>query len=161
MMFTVRVVKYSKEYLGTDMTDKEVSLRALKNVNEFMAEMNSWEAEFFKVRKESLAGGGDDPAIKASFGGRLEKILNKFALKDKSNFGRLIDLGCVNPPTYDPQSDVIEVISVSGDEVVFQIQQTVGVEVTSRIVMVCKAGEWKIKKKESLGYDDKWKRSPL
>lgn len=30
--------------LGVDMADKEVSLRALKNVNEFIAEMNSWEA---------------------------------------------------------------------------------------------------------------------
>jgi hypothetical protein len=141
------------------MADKEVLLRALKNVKGFMAEMNSWEAEFFKIRKENLAGGGG-PAI-VSFGGRLEEMLNKFALKDKSNFGRLIDLGCVKPPTYDPQSDIIEVVSVSGAEVVFQIQQTVGVEVTSRIVMVCKAGEWKIKKKESLGCGDKWKRSPL
>lgn len=143
------------------MTNEEVSLRALKSVNEFMVEMHSWEAEFFRIRKENLAGGGDDPAIKISFGDRLEEILNKVALKDKSNFGRLIDLGCVNPPTYDPQSDIIEVVSVSGDEVVLQIQQTVGVEVTSRMVMVCNAGEWKIKKKESLGYDDKWKRSPL
>ena len=143
------------------MTNEEVSLRALKSVNEFMVEMHSWEAEFFRIRKENLAGGGDDPAIKISFGDRLEEILNKVALKDKSNFGRLIDLGCVNPPTYDPQSDIIEVVSVSGDEVVLQIQQTVGVEVTSRMVMACKAGEWKIKKKESLGYDDKWKRSPL
>ncbi|CAI8951395.1 NTF2 fold immunity protein [Pseudomonas sp. IT-P4] len=143
------------------MADKEISLRALERVNNFLAEMNSWEAEFFKIRKENLAGEGDGPEVKVSFGSRLESILNKFAFKNKSNFGRLIDLGCVNPPTYDPQSDVVEVISMSGDEVVFQIQQTVGVEVTSRIVMVCKTGEWKIKKKESLGYDDKWKRSPL
>jgi len=161
MMFTVRVVKYSKEYLGTDMIDEEVSLQALKRLNKFMAEMNSWETEFFRVRKENLAGGGDDPGIKVSFEGRLEKILHIFAFKDKSNFGRLIDLGCVNPPTYDPQSDIVEVVSVNGEEVVFQIQQTVGVEVTSRIVMVYKAGEWKVKKKESLGYDGKWKRSPL
>lgn len=161
MMFIVRAIKYSKEFLGIDMTDKDRSLQALKVVNDFMANMNSWEVEFFRVRKENLAGGGDDPAIKARFSGKLEKVLQKFALKDKSNFGRLIDLGCTNPPTYDPQSDVIEVISVSDDEIVFQIQQTVGVEVTSRIFMVFKAGEWRIKKKESLGYDDKWRRSPL
>ncbi|WP_081498096.1 NTF2 fold immunity protein [Pseudomonas sp. GM74] len=143
------------------MTDKDRSLQALKIVNDFMADMHSWEVEFFSVRKENLAGGGDDPAIKVRFSDKLEKVLQKFALKDKSNFGRLIDLGCTNPPTYDPQSDIIEVISVSDDEIVFQIQQTVGVEVTSRIFMVFKAGEWRIKKKESLGYDDKWKRSPL
>lgn len=40
------------------MADKEVLLRVLKNVKDFMAEMNSWEAEFFKIRKENLAGGG-------------------------------------------------------------------------------------------------------
>ena len=160
MMFTVKAVKYSKEFLGIDMTDKD-SLQALKILNEFMVDMNSWEVEFFNARKENLAGGGDDPAIKIRFSGNLEEVLQKFALKDKNNFGRLIDLGCANPPTYDPQSDVIEVISVSENEIVFQIQQTVGVEVTSRIFMVFKAGEWKIKKKESLGYNDKWKRSPL
>jgi hypothetical protein len=160
-MFTVRVVKYSKEFLGIDMTDKNRTLQALKVVNEFMVDMNSWEVEFFNVRKVNLAEGRDDPAIKTRFGDKLEKVLQKFALKDKSNYGRLIDLGCTNPPTYDPQSDVIEVVSVSDDEVIYQIQQTVGVEVTSRIFVVFKAGEWKIKKKESLGYDDKWKRSPL
>ncbi|MNU97315.1 hypothetical protein D3C71_873860 [compost metagenome] len=37
---------------------------------------------------------------------------------------------------------------MSGAEVVFQIQQTVGVEVISRIVMVCKAGEWKSRRKK-------------
>jgi hypothetical protein len=88
-------------------------------------------------------------------------LLNQFALKDKSNFGRLIDLGCINPPTYDPQSDVIEIVSAESDEVVVGVEQTVGAEVTSKITLVYKVGGWKIKKKESLDYNDKWKRSPL
>ena len=161
MMFTVRAVKYSKEFLGIDMANEDCSLQALKVVNEFMIDMNSWEVKFFNVRKENLAAGGDDPAIKAHFSVKLENVLQKYALKDKSNFGRLIDLGCTNPPTYDPHTDVIEVVSVGDDEIVVQIQQTVGLEVTSHIFMVLKGGEWKIKKKESLGYNDKWKRSPL
>lgn len=142
------------------MTDID-SLQALQCINEFFIEMNLWEVEFFAERKNNIANGGDDPEIKKRYRDKLEEILNRYALKDKSNFGRLIDLGCLSPPTYDPQSDVIEIASTGSDEVVVGLQQTVGVEVTSRITIIHKAGNWKIKKKESLGYDDKWKRSPL
>ncbi|MFJ3371488.1 NTF2 fold immunity protein [Pseudomonas sp. NPDC086251] len=142
------------------MTDID-SLQALQCINEFFIEMNLWEVEFFAERKNNIANGGDDPEIKKRYRDKLEEILNRYALKDKSNFGRLIDLGCLSPPTYDPQSDVIEIASTGSDEVIVGLQQTVGVEVTSRITIIHKAGNWKIKKKESLGYDDKWKRSPL
>ncbi|WP_338922968.1 NTF2 fold immunity protein [Pseudomonas silesiensis] len=142
------------------MTDK-ASLGALQFVNGFFIEMNLWEVEFFAARKKNLASGRDDPELKNHYGEKLEDVLNRFALKDKSNFGRLIDLGCVNPPTYDPKTDVIDIISEGKNEVVVGVQQTVGAEVTSRITMIYKVGRWVIKKKESMTYDDKWKRAPL
>lgn len=134
---------------------------ALKVLNDFMHKMNAWECEFFRVRKRQLDEGEDDPSTKALYKEELEKILESFAIKDKSNFGRLIDLGCTNPPTYDPDSDIVEVVSALQGEVVIRIEQTVGVQLVSRITMVSVSGLWKIKKKEDLGYDDKWKRSPL
>jgi hypothetical protein len=134
---------------------------ALNLLNEFMVAMNTWEIDFFQARKESLKKGEDDPGLKVAYGEELKRILDHFAIEDKANFGRLIDLGCTNPPTYDVGSDVLEIISSESQEVIVGVEQTVGAEVSSRITLVFKKGDWKIKKKESLGYDEKWKRSPL
>lgn len=142
------------------MSDK-ITQDASQFISEFFAEMNSWEVEFFAARKKNIESGRDDPEVSAYYKVRLENILSRFAIKDKSNFGRLIDLGCTNPPTYDPKTDDIDIVSAGEDAIVVGVQQTVGAEVSSRITIVYTAKDWKIKKKESLGYDDKWKRSPL
>lgn len=134
---------------------------ALDFLNEFMVAMNTWEIEFFQARKDALQKGEDDPGLKLAYGEKLKIILDHFAIEDKTNFGRLIDLGCTNPPIYDVGSDVIEVISSKSQDVIVGVEQTVGAEVSSRITLVFKKGDWKIKKKESLGCDEKWKRSPL
>lgn len=134
---------------------------ALKTLRDLMRKMNAWECDFFQVRKKQLDEGEDSASMKALYKEELEKILESFAIQDKSNFGRLIDLGCTNPPTYDAATDIVEVVSAVQGEVVIRIEQTVGVELVSRITMVLVSGLWKIKNKEDLGYDEKWRRSPL
>lgn len=147
--------------MGTEMKNTADVESALKALKDFMHKMNQWECEFFKVRKKQLDKGEDNPSTKEFYKGELEKILESSAIKDKSNFGRLIDLGCTNPPTYDVSSDKIEVVSAMQKEVVIRIEQTVGVELVAKMTMTLISGLWKIKKKEDLGYDEKWRRAPL
>ncbi|MEG1038564.1 MAG: NTF2 fold immunity protein [Pseudomonas sp.] len=127
----------------------------------FMREMNSWETEFFDLRKKALGQGGDDPELKNNYAKKLEFILDKYAVKDKSNYGRLIDVGCINPATYDPETDEVKVLVSDDKNLTVQVQQVKGAEVSSRVYLVVKDGDWKIKKKEILNFDDKWRRSPL
>ncbi|MDF3174915.1 hypothetical protein PshuTeo2_32090 [Pseudomonas hunanensis] len=75
-----------------------------------MREMNCWEVEFFGQRKKSLAQGVEDSQLKEKYAKQLEEILDKYAVKDKSNYGRLVDLGCTKPATYDPATDELEVL---------------------------------------------------
>jgi hypothetical protein len=160
-MSTVKVIKFLRVFLGIDMDNQNKSEHVVRILNEFMSRMKVWETKFFHERKKKLLAGIDDEGIKVEYGRYLREILVEFALEDKTNFGRLIDLGCTNPPTYDPDGDIVEVLSEKDDLVVLSIQQTSGAEVLSRVTFVYKLGAWRIKMKESLGYNDKWKRSPL
>lgn len=127
----------------------------------FLKKMNTWEVDFFERRKEVLSQGVEDSELNREYAQKLEGILDEHAVKDKSNYGRLIDLGCVRPATYDPETDEFEVISDDGDSITVQIQQVKGAETCSRIYLLRKGETWKIKKKEILTYDDKWRRAPL
>ncbi|HBM62443.1 MAG TPA: hypothetical protein DD418_00370 [Pseudomonas sp.] len=126
-----------------------------------MREMNCWETEFFDQRKKSLAQGVEDSQLKEKYAKQLEEILDKYAVKDKSNYGRLVDLGCTKPATYDPATDELEILDGGGKTLTIQVQQTKGAETCSKIYLVSKDGVWRIKKKEVLSFDDKWRRSPL
>ncbi|WXF87120.1 NTF2 fold immunity protein [Pseudomonas syringae pv. atrofaciens] len=65
----------------------------------------------FQTKKKELTEGKGNFSLKEVYRNKLGEILKKYAIEDKSNFGRLIDLGCTNPPTYDPDSDVLETIA--------------------------------------------------
>lgn len=127
----------------------------------FMREMNCWETELFDQRKKNLAHGIEDSQLKEKYAKQLEEILDKYAVKDKSNYGRLVDLGCTKPATYDPATDELEVLDGGGKTLTIQVQQTKGAETCSKMYLVSKDGVWRIKKKEVLSFDDKWRRSPL
>jgi len=128
---------------------------------EFMQQMNEWECEFFDKRKDGFAEGKDDIGLKQAYASKLKIIFDAFAFKDKSNYGRLIDLGCTRPATYDPGTDVVELVASSNGSMVVQVQQVKGAESCSRLYLVMKGGEWKIKKREVLSFDGKWQRVAL
>ena len=127
----------------------------------FMREMNCWETEFFDQRKKSLAQGVQDSQLNEKYANQLEEILDKYAVKDKSNYGRLVDLGCTKPATYDPATDELEILDGDEKMLTVQVQQTKGAETCSKMYLLSKDGVWRIKKKEVLSFDDKWLRSPL
>lgn len=143
------------------MSRKKISGNVPDSLIEFMEEMNSWELDFFDKRKKALTEGADDSQLKNEYAQMLECILNKYAIKDKANYGRLLDLGCTKPATYDPSVDEIRVTGESNESLTVQIQQVRGAETTSQIQMVKKQDGWKIKRKEILTFDEKWRRAPL
>ncbi|MBP1088583.1 MULTISPECIES: NTF2 fold immunity protein [Pseudomonas] len=143
------------------MNDKEFSSQILETIENFMKEMNVWETEFFRLRKKEITEGKDNFSLKEVYRNKLGEILKKYAIEDKSNFGRLIDLGSTNPPTYDPDSDVLETIASEKNSATIKAQQTVGAETLSKITLKLQNNEWLIKKKEILSHDDKWRRAPL
>lgn len=161
MMYIVRVRKFSKVYLETDMARNDVKEGVPEELKKFMQKMNEWECEFFDKRKDGLSKGEDGLELKKVYALKLERILDMYALKDKSNYGRLIDLVCTRPATYDPVSDEVQLVSDSDGSLVVQVQQVKGAEICSRFYLVVKGGEWKIKKREMLSFDEKWKRVPL
>lgn len=135
--------------------------QARKALRSFMLEMNQWEKGFYKRKRDALEGGRDVSDIDNNARKDLLNILDKWAFQDKTNQGRLIDLGCSDPPTYDPETDVEDSVESAGGEVVFTIHQTAGMLTIFRLTMKNKAGEWRIKKKEFLNFKDKWQRSVL
>lgn len=143
------------------MKNEDLTTSASLTLKNFMSETHSWESIFFKLRKEQLKHGDDDDSVKTLHKEKLEKILEKFAFKDKLNFGRLIDMGCTNPPTYDPKQDTLKILSEKDDTVVIQSQQNTGLEATSKFTLILKNNKWMIQKKEILDHNDKWKKSNL
>ncbi|WP_337250083.1 NTF2 fold immunity protein [Burkholderia aenigmatica] len=127
----------------------------------FMLKMNQWERDFYQKKRSALGGGLDVTSLDERARKHLWEILEQWAFQDKTNQGRLIDLGCSDPPTYDPETDVEDSVQSSGGEVVFTFHQTVGLLTVFRFTMKRSGEEWKIKKKEFLNYKDKWQRSAL
>ncbi|WP_175037133.1 NTF2 fold immunity protein [Burkholderia contaminans] len=116
---------------------------------------------FCKKKHSALESGGDVSEIDGHARKDILAILEKWAFQEKTNQGRLIDLGCSDPPTYDPETDVEDSVEFTGGEVVFIIRQTLGMLTISRFTMKEKAGKWMVKKKEFLDFNDKWQRSVL
>lgn len=143
------------------MAKERVVISIPSELVDFMREMNCWEVEFFEQRKEILALGVEDPELKERYTRKLEEIFDAYVVKDKSNYGRLIDLGCTRPATYDPATDELETLESGEKTLTIRVQQTKGSETCSRIYLVYKDGAWKIKRREVLSFDDKWRRSPL
>lgn len=127
----------------------------------FMSSMKDWEGEFFKVRKDNLGKGIDGREIYTDYINRLENILEKFSVEGKLNWGRLTDLGCTKPVTYDPDIDSISVISQDEKKATLEVKSGYEYNNDSRFNMVRKYESWKIAKIEILTYDGKWKRSAL
>ncbi|MCA8297869.1 RhsIA family immunity protein [Burkholderia sp. AU30198] len=127
----------------------------------FMLKMNRWERDFYQKKRSALDGGLDVTSLDERARKQLLEILEQWAFQDKTNQGRLIDLGCSDPPTYDPETDVEDSAESSGGEVVFTFHQTVGLLTVFRFTMKRSGEEWKIKKKDFLNYKDKWQRSAL
>lgn len=143
------------------MSSENCSENVLETLLAFMKEMNAWENDFFDKRKQVLSNGLDDPELKNKFAKKLEGVLNKYVAKDKTNYGRLVDLGCAKPATYDSDADEIEVLEEGDASLTVQLKQVKGAETVSRIYLVHKKDGWKIKKKEILTFDEKWHRAPL
>ncbi|WP_159068959.1 NTF2 fold immunity protein [Burkholderia metallica] len=135
--------------------------QARSALRSFMLEMNEWEKDFYKKKRSALESGGDVSEIDDRARKDLSAILEKWAFQEKTNQGRLIDLGCSDPPTYDPGTDVEDSVESTDGEVVFTIRQTLGMLTLSRFTMKEKAGKWMVKKKEFLNFKDKWQRSVL
>ncbi|NTZ88154.1 hypothetical protein FCJ61_35500 [Burkholderia metallica] len=127
----------------------------------FMIEMSHWEKDFYKKKRGALESGGDVSEIDDRARKDLSAILDKWVFQEKTNQGRLIDLGCSDPPTYDPETDVEDSVESTDGEVVFTIRQTLGTLTISRFTMKEKAGKWMVKKKEFINFKNKWQRSIL
>ena len=138
--------------------DLEQARNALKA---FMSVMNRWETGFYRAKQDALGANRDTTPIDDEGRKDLVEILDKWAFPEKANQGRLVDLGCTDPPTYDPSSDVEESTEVWDGEVVFTLRQTKGLQNKFRFTLKRQAGAWKVKKKELLNYKDKWQRSVL
>ncbi|MNM93927.1 Immunity protein RhsIA [compost metagenome] len=147
--------------MGINMSSKNRSENVPEILLAFMKEMNAWENDFFDRRKQILSKGLDDSKLKNEYAKRLGGVLNKYVVKDKANYGRLIDLGCTKPATYDSDTDEIKVLEKGDVSLTVQMQQVRGAETVSRIYLVHKKDGWKIKKKEILTFDEKWRRAPL
>ncbi len=140
---------------GDDLDKARGALRS------FMAEMKRWELGFYHEKLDALKSGRDATAIDNQGRKELSEILEKWSIPDKTNRGRLIDLGCSDPSTYDPESDVEDDAELSDVGAVFTIHQKTGLQTISRFTLNFKSGVWKIKKKEFLNFKDKWQRSVL
>ncbi|WP_175023776.1 MULTISPECIES: NTF2 fold immunity protein [Burkholderia] len=127
----------------------------------FMSIMKEWESRFYRQKRSALEEGRDVVSINDRERKNLSEILERWSFPDKTNQGRLIDLGCSDPPTYDPEIDVEDSVESKGGEVIFTIRQTVGLLTKSRFTMKKKGGEWMVKKKEFFNYKDRWQRSVL
>lgn len=161
MMFIARARKSFKVFLGINMSTQDAREQAVEVLMNFMKEMNCWENDFFEKRQEGLKRGVDDPELRKEYGEKLESILDAFAVKDKSNYGHLIDLGCTRPATYDPGNDEVVALEGSTKEQVFKVQQLKGAETCSKLHLIVRDGRWRIKKKDVMDFNDKWRRSPL
>lgn len=142
------------------MADEELA-QARNALTAFMSVMNQWETGFYRAKQDALGANRDTTPIDDEGRKDLIEILDKWAFPDKENHGRLIDLGCTDPPTYDPSSDVEESAEVQDGQVVFTLRQTKGLQNKFRFTLKRQAGEWKVRKKELLNYKDKWQRSVL
>ncbi|RIJ86554.1 hypothetical protein RSP822_09890 [Ralstonia solanacearum] len=114
---------------GDDLNQARGALRS------FMAEMQRWELSFYHEKLDALKGGRDATAIDSRGRKELSEILEKWSLPDKTNRGRLIDLGCSDPSTYDPESDVEGGAELGDVGAVFTIHQKTGLQTISRFTL--------------------------
>lgn len=140
---------------------KENLAQARLALNEFMLAMNAWECRFFRAKREALDGGRDVKAIDDEARDSLVAIFGKWVCPDKANEGRLVDLRCGDPPTYDPASDVEDSTEMRGNKALFTVRQTGGLQSSFRFTLIAKDNEWKIENKELLNHREKWQRSIL
>ncbi|MBN3826832.1 hypothetical protein G3O00_24865 [Burkholderia sp. Ac-20384] len=142
------------------MVDEELK-QARSALKAFFSEMNQWETRFYWAKQNALLEHLDTEGVDKEGRSDLIEIINRWAFPDKANEGRLIDLGCTSPPSYDPESDVEESAEMEGGVAIFTIRQTTGLQNQFRFTLKRQDGGWRIKKKELLNFKDKWQRSVL
>lgn len=138
-----------------DINDARASLR------EFMLAMNTWETSFYRSKTDALENNESTVEIDKVAREKLKEILERWAVSDKANEGRLIDLGVTDPPTYNPMSDIEESAEIAQGGIHFGLVQSEGLQTRFRFAMKHFADGWKIQKKEFLNFKDKWQRSVL
>lgn len=138
-----------------DKNDAESTLIA------FMRSMNDWEVEFYAVKMENLNKGVYRLDIYSGYVKWLEDILREFSVESKMNWGRLTDMGCIWPATYDVDRD--KILHLSGDEKnsIIEVEPGPGSANHSRFYLKKNKEAWKIQRVEMLTYDEKWSRVPL
>ncbi|URX61439.1 RhsIA family immunity protein [Luteibacter anthropi] len=142
------------------MTDDDLE-QARSALRTFMSDMKRWELGFYHEKLDAVKNGRDATLIDNQGRKELSEVLEKWSLQDKTNQGRLIDLGCSDPSTYDPDSDIEGSAEFTDGDAIFTIHQKTGLQTISRFTLNLESGAWKIKRKEFLNYKDKWQRSVL
>lgn len=145
----------NKMKVGYDNNNAESTLLA------FMRDLNAWEMEFYAVKRENLSKGVLRLDIYSEYVKWLEGILREYAIEGKVNWGRLNDMGCMWPATYDVKRDSLVVLSQDERRAVIEVKEGVSSVSHSRFYLSKSKGVWMIQKLEMLTYDGTWSRVPL
>ncbi|PZT91399.1 MULTISPECIES: NTF2 fold immunity protein [unclassified Sphingomonas] len=131
------------------MTEQEISLLYRK----FSSEMKEWNDKFYPLMKENAASVMDQ-AI-----GELSPIFDTYVWEDaKRRNERLNKPSTHKPCDYDPESNTIEDIELSGSKATIRIQTHAGFRDTFRYTFTNKNECWKLYKREILDDEsNKWK----
>ena len=146
------IVKMDCEY---DKSDAESTLIA------FMRNMNAWEVDFYTVKMENLRKGVHSLDIYSDHVNWLEDILREFSAESKMNWGRLSDMGCIWPATYDVDRDDILLLSRDERKSIIEVKPGLGAFNHSKFCLKKSKEIWKIHRVDMLTYDNKWSRVSL
>lgn len=161
MTYTMKVRKFWEVCLITKMNFEYDKSNAKSTLMAFMRNMNAWEVEFYAVKIENFSKGVHGLDIYSDYVKWLEDILREFSAEGKINWGRLNDMGCIWPATYDVDRDSILLISEDEKNSTIEVKPGPGYYNYSKFYLKKSKGVWKIQKVEMLTHDDKWSRVPL
>lgn len=129
-------------------------------LKKFLEEMKLWERDFFEKKMELIDGGLPTAECNKNFSESLQRILEKYTIKDAKSWARLEALGCGEPTMYDPARDKIHEPTIKGSTVLIVVDQVVGLEARFRFSLIRENNLWKIKKKDTYR-SGKWAASTL
>lgn len=134
--------------------------RVSRVLKDFMIAMREWETRYHTDQMALLESDDDTSDCDASYSSALRGIFNKFAIPDDRAWARLVDLGCGNPPTYDPDRDIVGNPEISGASYSVVVEQTSRLRAVYRFFLEKSGDDWKIVKKET-NSNGKWKKTAL
>jgi hypothetical protein len=126
----------------------------------FFAEMKSWEQDFFEEKMLLVNSGQPTAACNEKYKKILEVLLQKYSMRNGKSWDRLDAPGCGEPTMYDPRRDSIEELQKTENSASFIVTQAVGLEAVFRFTLLKESGFWRIKKKET-HRSGKWQASVL